>query len=396
MHTTSQNTASQDAEVQAAFCIDVRSEPVRRALETVQPAVQSIGFADLFGLPATYTPMATQARQPQLPGLLAPSIGVTDRVVSSVNVEEGADAALQSNSHLVRLDHFGFIDQWLAASRWPGATFSFVEGADIGRHGKLGRWLRPAKSARERDNLDGLPGRYRSFCRPQITGQRINAKVSLAAQVLHAMGLDCKLAPLVLLAGHGSQSSNNTHAAALDCGACCSQTGKVNARNLAQLLNEAAVRQGLQSQGISIPEETTFVTALYNTTTDEIEGFDLDLLSPATRAHWHRFLGVFTRACDQVHRERVPKLGLDPLAAHGDLLYQLRRRANDGERWVHEPLRLTVVIDAPRQSIEAVIHKHAVVQQFLNNGWLYLWRFDQAGLLQYEPGAWRPVVLEPI
>ncbi len=75
MHTTSQNTASQDAEVQAAFCIDVRSEPVRRALETVQTAVQSIGFADFFGLPAAYTPMATQARQPQLPGLLAPSIG---------------------------------------------------------------------------------------------------------------------------------------------------------------------------------------------------------------------------------------------------------------------------------------------------------------------------------
>jgi uncharacterized protein YbcC (UPF0753/DUF2309 family) len=365
-HTTGQNTAAQDVEVQAAFCIDVRSEPVRRALEAVRPAIQTIGFAGFFGLPAADTPMATQARRPQLPGLLAPSIEVTDRVVSSGNVAKGADAALQRNSHRVRLDCFDFTNQW----------------------------------------------------------------------------------------------------------------------------------QGLQSQGISMPEEAAFVEARHNTTTNEIKGFDLDLLSPATRARWDRLQGVFTHACDQVRRERAPKLGVDPRAAHGDLLDQLRRRANDGaqtrpewglagnaafliaprersrglaldgrsfllellmtapmlvthwsnwqyhastynplhlgsgskilpgvvgghigviegnggdlsiglsrqsrhdgERWVHEPLRLTVVIDAPQQSIEAVIHKHTAVQQLLNHGWLYLWRFDQAGLLQYEMGAWRTVVLEPI
>lgn len=506
---TRTSAAAQDIEVQAAFCIDVRSEPIRRALEAASPAIQTIGFAGFFGLPVAYTPLATQARRPQLPGLLAPGAEVTDSIVSSGQGAQAADAALQNDARRARRDRFGLTDQWLAASRWPGAAFSFVEAAGIGYLGKLGQWLNPAKMARARDDLDGLPVRYRPLCRPQLAGMDVDAKISVAAKVLHAMGLDHKLAPLVLLVGHGSQSSNNAHAAALDCGACCGQTGEVNARSLALLLNEAAVRQGLQSQGTAVPQETVFVAALHNTTTDEIEGFDLDLLPPAARARWDHLQSVFASGGDQVRRERAPKLGLDPSVAPSALLDQLRIRANDGaqtrpewglagnaafviatrersrgvdlggrsflhdydssqdadgsvlellmtapmlvthwinwqynastcdpihmgsgnkvlhnvvgghigvfegnggdlriglsrqslhdgKRWVHEPVRLTVVIDAPQQAIEGVVRKHAVVQQLLDNGWLYLWRFDGPNLLQYVMGDWHPVVLEPI
>ena len=503
------SSAAQEFEVQAAFCIDVRSEPIRRALEAVWPAIQTIGFAGFFGLPAAYTPLATQARRPQLPGLLAPGIEVTDRIVLSGSAPESTDDALQNDASQARLDRFGITDQWLAASRWPGAAFSFVEAAGVGYLGKLSQWLKPAPADRARDDLDGLPVRYRSVCRPQVDGLDLDAKVALAAGVLHAMGLDHKLAPLVLLVSHGSQSSNNAHAAALDCGACCGQTGEVNARSLAQLLNQATVRQGLQARGIEVSDETTFVAVLHNTTTDEMEGFDLDLISPAARARWDRLHDVFAHACDQVRRERAPKLGLDPRLPHADLLDQLRRRANDGaqtrpewglagnaafliaprsrsrglmldgrsflhdydssqdadgsvlellmtapmlvthwinwqyhastcdplhlgsgnkvlhnvvgghigvfegnggdlriglsrqslhdgKRWVHEPLRLTVVIDAPQAAIEKVIRKHAVLQQLLDNGWLYLWRFNPSGLLQYELGEWQGVLSKPL
>lgn len=499
---------SQAPQVQAAFCIDVRSEPLRRALEAASPAVQTLGFAGFFGLAVAYTPMATQARRPQLPGLLAPVMEVADGMVSSGVANVQSEAALRDAASRSRLTRFALSDQWRAASRLPSAAFSYVEAAGFGYVGKLGQWLLPSKQARMRDDLAGLPARYRPMCRPQIVGLALDAQVSLAAGVLHAMGLEQNLAPLVLLVGHGSQSANNAHAAALDCGACCGQTGEVNARSLAQLLNEPAVRVGLQARGIAIPDSSWFVAALHNTTTDEIEGFDLDLLPLAVRARWQSLQAVFAQACDQVRRERAPGLKLDPLRVPAKLLDQLRRRANDGaqtrpewglagnaafliaprqrsrgavlagrsflhdydasqdadgsvlellmtapmlvthwinwqyhastcdptrlgsgnkvlhnvvggklgvfegnggdlriglsrqslhdgERWVHEPLRLTVVIDAPQQAIETVIGKHAAVRQLLDNGWLHLWRFGQSQLLRYERGEWRPVLLEP-
>ena len=499
--------AAQEIEVQAAFCIDVRSEPLRRALEAVWPGVQTLWFAGFFGLPVAYTPLATQARRPQLPGLLAPTFEVTDCIVPSGAAQREAHDLLQSAASRARQTRLGLKDQWLAASRWPGAAFSFVEAAGLGYLGKLSNWLLPSKQDRPRDDLEGLPARYRPICRPQLVGLDLNAKVALAASVLHAMGLDQHLVPLVLLVGHGSQSANNAHAAALDCGACCGQTGEVNARSLAQLLNQPSVRQGLQARGVAIPEATVFMAALHNTTTDEIEAFDLDLLPPAARVRWERLQGVFAHACDQVRRERAPSLQLDPRASHNALLGQLQRRANDGaqtrpewglagnaafliaprhrsrgvvlggrsflhdydasqdadgsvlellmtapmlvthwinwqyhastcdpvrlgsgnkvlhnvvggnlgvfegnggdlriglsrqslhdgERWVHEPLRLTVIIDAPQAAIEAVISKHAVVKQLLDNGWLHLWRFEGSGFTRYECGNWSPVFLE--
>ena len=495
-----------EIEVQAAFCIDVRSEPLRRALEAVWPGIQTLGFAGFFGLPVAYTPLATQARRPQLPGLLAPAIEVTDRVLSAAPTGVADDGALQGSASRARQGRLALTERWQSASRWPGAAFSFVEAAGVSYLGKLGQWMKPHTRARARDDLHGLPARYRAICRPQMAGLDLDAKVSLAARVLHAMGLNQHLAPLVLLVGHGSQSANNAHAAALDCGACCGQTGEVNARSLAHLLNDSAVRQGLRGQGLDIPDGTTFVACLHNTTTDEIEAFDLDLLPPAARERWAGLQPVLAQAGDQVRRERAPTLALDARAPHAALLEQLRRRANDGaqtrpewglagnaafliaprqrsrgvvlggrsflhdydasqdadgsvlellmtapmvvthwinwqyhastcdperlgsgnkvlhnvvggtlgvfegnggdlriglsrqslhdgQRWMHEPLRLTVVIDAPQAAIDAVIAKHAVVRQLVEGGWLHMWRFHESGFVRYAQGIWMPVLV---
>jgi uncharacterized protein YbcC (UPF0753/DUF2309 family) len=489
-----------EVQVQAAFCIDVRSEPLRRALEAACPAMQTVGFAGFFGLPVAYTPLATAARRPQLPGLLAPAMEVSDCVVQPGGDNNAADALKVLAQ--ARSDRFRLAGQGQAASRWPGAAFSFVEAAGLAYSAKLLQWLWPGQGDRARDDLEGLPARYRPVCRPQLTALDTQTKVALAAQVLHAMGLERALAPLVLLVGHGSQSSNNAHAAALDCGACCGQTGEVNARALAQLLNEAAVRDGLRDRHITIPSTTWFVAALHNTTTDEIEGFDLDLLPPQARARWDALRGAFAQAGHQVRSERSAALGIAPGLAADALLHLLRRRANDGAqtrpewglagnaslliaprarsrsvvldgrsflhdydasqdtdgsvlellmtapmvvahwinwqyhastvdplhlgsgnkvlhnvvgghigvfegnggdlriglarqslhdgtRWVHEPLRLTVVIDAPAAAIEAVIQKHAMVRQLLDNQWLTLWRMGAETLHAYRKGQWQ-------
>ena len=492
-------------EVQAVFCIDVRSEPLRRAIESAWPAVQTRGFAGFFGLPLAYTPLATEARRPQLPGLLAPALEVTERVADSA-ADFGATAdARQASVRRERLSRFANANRWDASSRWPNAAFSSVEAIGAGYLGKIAQWLRPSTAARRSLDADGLAPRYRPVCRPVLAGLDFGAKVDLGARVLHAMGLDRGVAPLVLLIGHGSQSTNNAQAAALDCGACGGQPGEVNARALARLLNEPTVREGLRARGIPMPADVAFVAALHNTTTDEIEGFDLDLLDEAARTRWARLQTVFAQAADQVRRERAVTLGLDPRWPHAALLEQFRRRANDGAQtrpewglagnaafliaprersvgtalggrvflhdydatqdvdgsvlellmtapmlvthwinwqyhastcdpqhmgsgnkvlhnvvggrigvfegnggdlriglahqslhdgthWRHEPLRLTVVIDAPAHLIERVIASHAVVRQLLDNHWLHLWRFaDEGSFTRYSHGQWQPV-----
>ena len=497
----------QASDVQAAFCIDVRSEPLRRAIEAVLPAVRTIGFAGFFGLPVAYTPLATAARRPQLPGLLAPALEVTERVADTSTDFGPQGDALQAPAREARLNSFAKVDRWGASSRWPNAAFSSVEAVGAGYLGKLAQWLRPSSATRRSLDGAGLASRYRSVCRPVLTGLDLAAKVDLAARVLHAMGLDCGLAPLLLLVGHGSQSANNAQAAALDCGACGGQTGEVNARVLARLLNEPEVQAGLRARGMSLPAGTAFVAALHNTTTDEIEGFDLDLMDEAVRERWAKLQTVFAHAGDQVRRERAMTLGLDARAQHAVLLDLMRRRANDGaqtrpewglagnaafliaprlrsrgavldgrtflhdydaandadgsvlemlltapmlvthwinwqyhastcdpkrlgsgnkllhnvvggrigvfegnggdlriglarqslhdgERWRHEPLRLTVVIDAPAEAIERVIAGHAVVRQLLNNDWLHLWRFaEDGGFARYTQGHWPAVMV---
>ena len=79
----------------------------------------------------------------------------------------------------------------------------------------------------------------------------------------------------------------------------------------------------------------------------------------------------------------------------GDLRIGLSRQSlHDGTNWIHQPLRQTVIIDAHQTAIEAVIRKHAVVRQLLDNGWLHLWRFELAHFARYEHGLWSPLILE--
>jgi uncharacterized protein YbcC (UPF0753/DUF2309 family) len=78
----------------------------------------------------------------------------------------------------------------------------------------------------------------------------------------------------------------------------------------------------------------------------------------------------------------------------GDLRIGLPMQSlHDGERWMHEPLRLSVYIDAPAEAISAIAERHEVVRQLIDNDWLYLFRFDdEAGAIaRLYRGAWQEV-----
>ncbi|MFN2331543.1 MAG: putative inorganic carbon transporter subunit DabA, partial [Halomonas sp.] len=57
---------------------------------------------------------------------------------------------------------------------------------------------------------------------------------------------------------------------------------------------------------------------------------------------------------------------------------------HDGEHLVHEPLRLSVCIEAPKEAITQMLNKHADVRALFDNRWLHLFALDEKGHM-----AWR-------
>ena len=454
--------------LQIAFCIDVRSEVIRRALEALDPRIQTLGFAGFFGLTASHFRLGSDVAEHRLPVLLNP--GLVTRAGGPG--DRAADTRTRLGVRVTRA--------WERFKLAAISSFAFVEAAAPTYVVKLLRDALGLKHAAPSTEPAPRPD-------PALDAE---AKVTMAATILRAMGLTDGFASLVVLAGHGASVVNNPHASALQCGACGGYSGEVNARLFAALLTDPDVRAGLVDHAISIPATTHFVAALHDTTTDEIRVYNADAAeAPAVQIlaqarNWFAAAGVIargeralrlpraaggTRVARRSHdwAETRPEWALAGAQAFvaaprsrttgRDLAgrtflhdYDWHRDADfgvlelimtapvvvaswislqyygstvvptlfgggnklihnvvggmgvvegnsgtlrtglpwqsvhDGDYFAHEPLRLTVVIEAPRDAITAVIDRHPGLRGLFDNRWLHLFALDDAGRM-----AWR-------
>ena len=275
--------------LQAAFCIDVRSEVFRRALEGVQGGIETVGFAGFFGLPLAHRAFGSVEVQPHLPVLLNSAM-TSAPAASSKPLEEAVKIAARGTR------------AWGRFRQAAVSSFAFVEAAGPIYAGKL-----------VRDALGLKGGAAAPDPVPEIAGLDAETRVATAAAVLGAMSMKSGFAPVVILAGHGATVTNNPLASGLHCGACGGQTGEVSARALAGLLNAADVRAGLGAKGVTVPADTRFVAALHDTTTDEVTLYDVDGVDLAVVRGWLAEAGVRART------ERALRLpGAKPAARAAD------------------------------------------------------------------------------
>ena len=252
---------------QLVFCIDVRSEPFRRALEA-QGNYETFGFAGFFGIPTQIKNKLTEECYSSCPVLLIPQHTVKETFLCSDETARKISEGIKRITTVKRL---------YQALKYNFTTpFALVE--ILGFWSGLCMLLRtitPLYSTRWKQKILKLLQPL-STKRPLLipeegaSGIDIKDQCAYAESALRMMGLTDNFSPLIVLCGHGSLTQNNAYASALDCGACGGNQGDANARILATILNDLDVRAYLAKKGIIIQSKTRFIAALHNTTTDEV------------------------------------------------------------------------------------------------------------------------------
>ncbi len=297
---------------QMAFCIDVRSERIRRQLEATGEPIETLGFAGFFGLPFEFECLGESGSSNQLPVLVAPQFKVKQTLRShGSEASDGSDPAeATALRNAIRLSR----KKWKGFQTSAVSAFAFVESVGplfgLKLLSKLfGRSLAEADPA-----ADGITKEQRPYAAPSLAslveaGVTPERQAEMAHSILKGMGLTSRFARLVVFCGHGSQTTNNPLQAGLDCGACGGHSGEPNARLAALMLNQPHVRQALAERGIEIPADTHFLGGLHNTTTDELEFFEVDLVPESHRDDLERLKKSAGQASHQNRLERSPTLG---------------------------------------------------------------------------------------
>lgn len=302
--------------LQAAFCIDVRSEIFRRALEATYPGVETIGFAGFFGFPIEYVPIGNLRGGAQCPVLLKPAFIVCEAVKGADAVEEAEVLGLRQLRRRVA-------KAWKSFKVSAVSSFSFVETAGLGFAAKIATDSVGVTRPVPLPLVDGLDPEIAARVGPRLAPGKLEGRstgfagtqaVDMAEAVLKAMSLTGPFARLVLLAGHGSSTVNNPHASGLDCGACGGHTGEANARVAAAILNDREVREGLRSRGIDIPADCWFVAALHDTTTDDVKLFEEEDVPAALASDLAVLKARLAAAAKLARLERSALLGIEDKA----------------------------------------------------------------------------------
>jgi len=451
---------------QAACGSGWRSEVYRRALESLDSSIETIGFAGFFGVTAMHKAAGSDVEEARGPVLL--------QMGTCTHAHESKERDL-TRRYTARAKR-----AWGRFKLAAVSSFAFVEATGPVYAGKL-----------VRDALGLGHGHHAHDPAPQLDPSvDLETRIGMAQGILGAMSLTKGFGKIVMLAGHGANVTNNPHESGLHCGACGGYAGDVNARLLAGVLNEKAVREGLKDKGIEIPEDTIFVPALHDTTTDDVTVYDQDVPQAQTRGDmvqlrtWLAAAGrlarteragrlpraemekdVAKRASDwselrpewglagcrafiaaprgrtdgtslagqsflhsydwrqddgfgvlelimtapvvvaswislQYYGSTVaPQLfgggnkllhnvagGIGVLEGNGGSLRPGLpwQSVHDGEGYQHDPLRLSVVIEAPREAMTDILKRHEGVRDLFDNGWLHLIAMDDDGKL-----AWR-------
>ena len=389
-----------EPDAQMVFCIDTRSELIRRHVEQAGN-YETFGYAGFFGIPMDYQAYGSGLSRKSCPPILESAYQVSEKP------KENGNHLAQKFHHYQGMFH---AVKSLVSSMKKNvpASFGFVEGAGA-FYGlsMLSRTLFPKAFHRLDQKVKSIIPAFESFSEPDVkpiqktkesshglsVKMSLEEKVSIARGAFELMGWR-NFAPLVVFVGHGSHTTNNPFGSSLDCGACAASPGRHNARVLAMLCNLPEVREVLKAEHeIHIPSGTLFLAGEHNTTTDEIILFEEGI--PETyRMQMEKLKKNLAKAKSGATAERLGMKGQDGLksiriaqekaanwaetrpewglASNAAFIIGARRLSRDinlnGRSFLHS---YDWKLDPEGKALEGIMKGPLVVTQWINNHYYF-------------------------
>jgi uncharacterized protein YbcC (UPF0753/DUF2309 family) len=303
---------------QVFFCIDEREESMRRALEEVDPRMETFSTAGYFGVAVEYKGIDDPRSAAFCPVVVKPEHAVFEQT-------KPEDSSLLE-SHRSRRKVWGllmrnsFVSSKTLVRGWLSTSIL------------IGHLLAPRRYALFRDWLNGMflpelrteltlmrnTKQSQSAMEGLVTGFAPAEKTERIASVLRPAGLVTGFARLVVVLGHGSTSLNNPHESAHDCGACGGRRGGPNARLFAAMANRPEVRERLRGEGIDVPADTWFIGGYHDTCSDDVELFDVDAVPDTHQVDVDSVCKALDKARGQNARERARRFESCPPDANAE------------------------------------------------------------------------------
>jgi hypothetical protein len=311
---------------QVFFCIDEREESIRRALEEVDPEVETLSSAGYFGVAVDYKGIDDPHSAAFSPVVVKPQHAVIEQ---SKPEDSRLLAKRRWRRRLIgRVMQYSFLSSRSLLRGWLStAALGLLSSAPLiahllapRRYAQLRDWMNKAFLPEPRTELTLMRNTVKSqgAMAGLLMGFAVEEKVERVASVLLPAGLVRGFARLVLVLGHGSTSLNNPHESAHDCGACGGRRGGPNARLFAAMANRPEVRNHLRERGIEIPDDTCFIGGYHDTCSDDVEFYDAEALPDSHQADLTRIRKSLDQARALNAQERARRFESCPVYAPPD------------------------------------------------------------------------------
>ncbi|OYP30457.1 DUF2309 domain-containing protein [Rhodopirellula sp. MGV] len=322
--------SSKVPKLQVVCCIDDREESFRRHLEEIEPDCETFGIAGFYGTAMYFRGAGDAHFKPLCPNSIRPSHYVIEEPTYSM-LEVGRRRSL-ARRQIGRLTY-----------QTHRSTRSFLGGIATAVAGSfaafplVGRVLFPRTASKIQSLIEQIVEPPSTQLRiekvddgPDAYGFTLAEMADIVDGALRASGLSRCFSPLVIILGHGSQSLNNPHESAYNCGACAGSQGGPNARAFAMMANDHRVRLILASRGMAIPESTVFLGGYHDTTNESVTFADLDRLPITHRGRFEEAAELISRARQRNAHERCRRFMSAPLDLEpADALRHVEDRPED-------------------------------------------------------------------